>query len=178
MKAATIRPCATARHARFQSTPPVKAATSSTAFHRHAQAISIHAAREGGDRAAESAFKFLAISIHAAREGGDGKPSLFVARVYISIHAAREGGDLVSVAVSVPVFRFQSTPPVKAATLSLSKSTAGAAFQSTPPVKAATRQICVIACDLGISIHAAREGGDTNARLIKRYNIYFNPRRP
>ena len=27
-------------------------------------------------------------------------------------------------------------------------------------MKAATRQICVIACDLGISIHAAREGGD------------------
>ena len=56
---------------RFQSTPPVKAATSNPA---------------------EIIFQVL-ISIHAAREGGDGKPSLFVARVYISIHAAREGGD-------------------------------------------------------------------------------------
>ena len=35
----------------------------------------------------------LAISIHAAREGGDPHSEGFKLNVFISIHAAREGGD-------------------------------------------------------------------------------------
>ena len=56
---------------------------------------------------------------------------------------------------------FQSTPPVKAATLVTGVRKAESGFQSTPPVKAATHF-----CSNGdadkelISIHAAREGGD------------------
>ena len=49
---------------------------------------------------------------------------------------------------------------MKAATLLLSKSTAGAAFQSTPPVKAATHHGFAPTQHGSISIHAAREGGD------------------
>ena len=58
------------------------------------------------------------ISIHAAREGGDATvASAFADAFCISIHAAREGGD-VGNAVFVPtVIKFQSTPPVKAATI-------------------------------------------------------------
>ena len=60
------------RLALFQSTPPVKAATSSSDTMRTQTAISIHAAREGGD---VSTIDFKPcnafISIHAAREGGD-----------------------------------------------------------------------------------------------------------
>ena len=56
----------------FQSTPPVKAATSVFASDRIRLIISIHAAREGGDTMAESnQYGRLDISIHAAREGGD-----------------------------------------------------------------------------------------------------------
>ena len=56
----------------------------------------------------------------------------------ISIHAAREGGDCGAVLIVPPCAAFQSTPPVKAATLArLVRSKRGA-----------------------ISIHAAREGGD------------------
>ena len=56
----------------------------------------------------------------------------------ISIHAAREGGDLLSYTSTFPLLLFQSTPPVKAATL--------------------TRKMLEA---MGIiSIHAAREGGD------------------
>ena len=58
-------------------------------------------------------------------------------------------------------YKFQSTPPVKAAT---SLSRFGAArlkFQSTPPVKAATDSPNnYVFTDIIISIHAAREGGD------------------
>ena len=55
----------------------------------------------------------------------------------ISIHAAREGGD------PVPMF---PAPEQE--------------FQSTPPVKAATVHGSFYCQQLGISIHAAREGGD------------------
>ena len=51
-------------------------------------------------------------------------------------------------------------------------------FQSTPPVKAATRQICVIACDLGISIHAAREGGDLLASAVASATSTFQSTPP
>ena len=56
--------------------------------------------------------------------------------------------------------RFQSTPPVKAATGLLSNCRADIGFQSTPPVKAATLPHCGGVCVYLISIHAAREGGD------------------
>ena len=58
-------------------------------------------------------------------------------------------------------YRFQSTPPVKAATvLHMSVRPKSQLFQSTPPVKAATEYKGDIAVILSISIHAAREGGD------------------
>ena len=56
------------------------------------------------------------ISIHAAREGGDFIRVAFRDFGNISIHAAREGGDPVSVICTHGTSRFQSTPPVKAAT--------------------------------------------------------------
>ena len=38
-------------------------------------------------------------------------------------------------------------------------------FQSTPPVKAATNAALSASMGIGISIHAAREGGDNHDRL-------------
>ena len=55
---------------------------------------------------------------------------------------------------------FQSTPPVKAATVSIFASKIYYRFQSTPPVKAATQAALNAAGYTDISIHAAREGGD------------------
>ena len=80
--------------------------------------ISIHAAREGGD-AVECKFYIIhCISIHAAREGGDyHRYKLQTAHKPISIHAAREGGDVIAVYIHIPHIIFQSTPPVKAATI-------------------------------------------------------------
>ena len=59
------------------------------------RAISIHAAREGGDLDDVAGFQRTGdISIHAAREGGDVVPlGTGTLSLYISIHAAREGGD-------------------------------------------------------------------------------------
>ena len=79
------------------------------------------------------------ISIHAAREGGDAVALAENPLVDISIHAAREGGDFLrQLGKSQAVKKFQSTPPVKAATVPDPDAVGTVAFQSTPPVKAAT----------------------------------------
>ena len=112
----------------------MKAATSSTAFHRHAQVISIHAAREGGDESVGGLEDYAFISIHAAREGGDGvavnpssrrgvfqstppvKAATFAhihrsRRHGISIHAAREGGDMMLIFASNWIEHFNPRRP-------------------------------------------------------------------
>ena len=118
--------------------------------------ISIHAAREGGDRGLEGSWLFGQISIHAAREGGDQQQPWRYKTADISIHAAREGGDSVLFSVFHAVIVFQSTPPVKAATVNVS--------------------VCKVFAK--ISIHAAREGGDTLSYFCRLCHNYFNPRRP
>mgnify|MGYP000336738505 CR=1 FL=1 len=55
----------------FQSTPPVKAATTDSPDKAQYRKISIHAAREGGDQVRRTHKNAEGISIHAAREGGD-----------------------------------------------------------------------------------------------------------
>ena len=83
------------------------------------------------------------ISIHAAREGGDHHRAYRRSGDGISIHAAREGGDYLS--------------PTEARKRRV--------FQSTPPVKAATLLFGLCMHERFISIHAAREGGDAGAPL-------------
>ena len=100
----------------FQSTPPVKAATNATCRYAVVDAISIHAAREGGDCRYVTKCRALSISIHAAREGGDLSEYIVLPPKNISIHAAREGGDNRLVSNAAGFDLFQSTPPVKAAT--------------------------------------------------------------
>ena len=96
---------------------------------------------------------------------------------------------------------FQSTPPVKAATvadgipanfddISIHAAREGGdrrdrcnkhrrnLFQSTPPVKAATDIQIFAVHRVGISIHAAREGGDVAVRMESIRLYHFNPRRP
>ena len=51
-------------------------------------------------------------------------------------------------------------------------------FQSTPPVKAATVIAAAFASVLVISIHAAREGGDGIINVLPKSTKDFNPRRP
>ena len=100
----------------FQSTPPVKAATLSVCIGFCQSLISIHAAREGGDQASFPLLTNNLISIHAAREGGDVVGLINGRLSSISIHAAREGGDVPDSISKRRKTKFQSTPPVKAAT--------------------------------------------------------------
>ena len=164
--------------------------------------ISIHAAREGGDYIAPYLFRKLKLfqstpPVKAAT--GMGRYSR--ADGSISIHAAREGGDVRPYIKLRHLRLFQSTPPVKAATSSCVQPVLNHAFQSTPPVKAATYRLHGEKGKNCISIHAAREGGDSAfARKVYDYRIFqstppvkaatvrwwkcsptfndFNPRRP
>ena len=127
---------------RFQSTPPVGAATHIGAPRkRHAE--NFNPRRPWGRRhnATATSQASINISIHAARGGGDiikdsddQRSDLFqstppvgaatCAKVAalrskpISIHAARGGGDLRTASACDGLQSFQSTPPVGAATLS------------------------------------------------------------
>ena len=65
----------------FQSTPPVKAATYLLSPEMDGKAISIHAAREGGDPSVYVFRPQATISIHAAREGGDPSARAFLETV-------------------------------------------------------------------------------------------------
>ena len=78
----------------------------------------------------------------------------------ISIHAARAGRDIPKTYVGSGITRFQSTRPVRAATVTGNKHAGMAAFQSTRPVRAATPGRQLPPQGGGISIHAARAGRD------------------
>ena len=145
-----------------------------------ATCISIHAAREGGDLDdLRLAIRAAQISIHAAREGGDEDDRIYsMWELDISIHAAREGGDLRVRRFRRPQLQFQSTPPVKAATITQLPRIYRSKFQSTPPVKAATSQNSPPPLARDISIHAAREGGDRHSAPALHTPLHFNPRRP
>ena len=141
--------------------------------------ISIHAAREGGDLTQPCRMILLRVfqstpPVKAATKDISGGG----AGASISIHAAREGGDCPFCGATHRSDIFQSTPPVKAATPCARASCAAAVYQSTPPVKAATQ--CCAAKEMykGISIHAAREGGDRGNFNVALARENFNPRRP
>ena len=51
-------------------------------------------------------------------------------------------------------------------------------FQSTPPVRGATMMVQVADAVYLISIHAPREGGDDSFKPLDDPSDYFNPRPP
>ena len=102
----------------------------------------------------------------------------------ISIHAPRAGSDTTEIDIAVRAMLFQSTPPVRGATIFPPRRVCRIdGFQSTPPVRGATGRRGGAAADMGdfnprppcggrlcaelginisdrISIHAPRAGGD------------------
>ena len=100
----------------FQSTPPVKAATSASQFCVKRDTFQSTPPVKAATTLPAALEAKYQISIHAAREGGDAGADIPVRISHISIHAAREGGDEAGVQLFVSLIEFQSTPPVKAAT--------------------------------------------------------------
>ena len=98
----------------------------------------------------------LVISIHAPREGSDLDNIKQEQGSIISIHAPREGSDGNHVIAFIERQGFQSTLPVKGATVFL-------------PVLSDVAKI---------SIHAPREGSDGLFLTVLLQSYNFNPRSP
>ena len=145
----------------------------------NAVTISIHAPRAGSDASSTGGSYSNNISIHAPRAGSD--PFLGCRNALhksISIHAPRAGSDqsrLAGMALSHP---FQSTLPVRGATLYHRTDMWKHPFQSTLPVRGATFVVGAGEFDAEISIHAPRAGSDDFLDPLPRYPSYFNPRSP
>ena len=118
------------------------------------------------------------ISIHAPREGGDAAHGQSCAYLFNFNPRPPRGGrhlvGLVGKASSI----FQSTPPARGATMRVSIFLTPSRFQSTPPARGATFSRYKFPHLLMISIHAPREGGDTNSISIEMCCSDFNPRPP
>ena len=116
----------------------MRGATLKTAPYTFDGMISIHAPRAGGDAGYYPFRIYPFISIHAPRAGGDLTSKEFGINQAISIHAPRAGGDSNRPRLILPLKTFQSTPPVRGATIY--------------PYTRIFKQV--------ISIHAPRAGGD------------------
>jgi len=97
----------------------------------------------------------------------------------VSIHAPREGRDQTSPSPTCIGVWFQSTRPVRGATLVSLRPVANTKpFQSTRPVRGATLSANENKSRECVSIHAPREGRD-QAHQWRDYRVGgFNPRAP
>ena len=168
-------------HARdFNPRAPCGARRSSDPDGVHTVRISIHAPLAGRDRRRGVVYRDLAISIHAPLAGRDRKLpafcpahknfnprapcgarpvtfSIVLPPIVISIHAPLAGRDRFRCAIAANLTKFQSTRPLRGATLpAYINLIAEHTFQSTRPLR-----------------------GATGTRLPPRYSgRYFNPRAP
>ena len=175
------------RRRKFQSTPPARGATCGQAIKWGCEDISIHAPREGGDRADRLlGIGDRGISIHAPREGGDcGIASTIVVMISdFNPRPPRGGRPKAGTSPARRAYDFNPRPPrggrllpekphrqglphfnprpPRGGRLSASRTASRhSAFQSTPPARGATpARLPQPLPARPISIHAPREGGD------------------
>ena len=96
----------------------------------------------------------------------------------ISIHAPRAGGDSTSPGVGPPPKDFNPRPPCGGRRDDHASQLASGGFQSTPPVRGATLSAVRCGGHLCISIHAPRAGGDIFTPRSHKILDNFNPRPP
>ena len=130
----------------FQSTPPARAATAAMSPFPRDDGVSIHAAREGGDHSSGEPRQHWRVSIHAAREGGDSRSKCF-GSIRTCFNPRRPRGRRHD-----RILMDRGEVP----------------FQSTPPARAATPTGAPAGGAVGVSIHAAREGGDAEVLAAGR----------
>ena len=143
--------------ARFQSTPPVRGATTSAATPTAAGAISIHAPRAGGD---QSQFLY------------SGLPEIFQSTPPV------RGATISQQVCNVSRINFNPRPPCGGRPEEMPSLQDIQKFQSTPPVRGATQHKEAVRPYTDISIHAPRAGGDNPIKSRSDPHYYFNPRPP
>ena len=119
------------------------------------------------------------ISIHAPREGCDAIAACLDSGTDISIHAPREGCDKMKGTAMQEVWQFQSTHPVRGATMVLKVKSYHRNISIHAPREGCDITLqCYIIAMRCISIHAPREGCDATEVRRESWNKYFNPRTP
>ena len=96
----------------------------------------------------------------------------------ISIHAPREGCDRPQYALSHVARRFQSTHPVRGATIRFQWLATQIVISIHAPREGCDNLMFDMQTLMLISIHAPREGCDGARGLGKTYGMNFNPRTP
>ena len=141
----------------FQSTRPLRGATDGQEVLTMEQSISIHAPLAGRDGGGSNGPHKKKISIHAPLAGRDGREQRHDPQVAHFNPRAPCGARPRCAAVGTRSFRFQSTRPLRGATVTITPTRhVRAAFQSTRPLRGAT---------------------SVGVRVIRPRN-YFNPRAP
>ena len=164
---------------RFQSTLPVRGATTDIESTEAVPRISIHAPRAGSDHNVIRNAAFAFISIHAPRAGSDDALAAYLQEIsFISIHAPRAGSDLDADSAIIRRWISIHAPRAGSDGKWLGGHIIFARFQSTLPVRGATVHRGKLGADPRISIHAPRAGSDHPQPMLPRWPPYFNPRSP
>ena len=142
--------------------------------------ISIHAPHTGRDPVVPgTAPRRAGISIHAPHTGRDPRPCPGKRRgTKISIHAPHTGRDFLCSAVMVLIYQFQSTRPIRGATVMLKRNDLFLSFQSTRPIRGATAPtLHRYVFHVFQSTRPIRGATRCSTRNIG-YPLNFNPRAP
>ncbi len=164
----------------FQSTRPARGATEAYfENYRGDEDISIHAPREGRDRARLLwALHGRLISIHAPREGRDTGNTRNISGRF-AFQSTRPARGATEKEFRKGEYQgFQSTRPARGATIAVFIQRSPPKFQSTRPARGATVGYGVDGTYDKISIHAPREGRDWIVRPPEQIINNFNPRAP
>ena len=165
-------------YAKFQSTRPVRGATSTWQHHAQDQLISIHAPRAGRDFGITDKLTMSEISIHAPRAGRDPCFAVFVSPLQISIHAPRAGRDHI---LKRPVRHqcyFNPRAPCGARPEPRREPHFYYTFQSTRPVRGATGGRRGSWCSPNDFNPRAPCGARPGGGPSEAYPWHFNPRAP
>ena len=162
----------------FQSTRPVRGATPGWDYAYSYPAVSIHAPRAGRDAFVWDATRVLSVSIHAPRAGRDDTYRQGGRSWRVSIHAPRAGRDSDDTQGTRRRQSFNPRAPCGARLTKLFGRSPAGMFQSTRPVRGATLIPQSVCKRLSVSIHAPRAGRDRGLPTPSRLHHSFNPRAP
>ena len=141
----------------FQSAPPARGATASSAVRRERSRV----------------------SIRAPRAGGDVVPGLDrVVACGVSIRAPRAGGDVCGPSAARTGSGFNPRPPRGGRPSRNQARSPHPTFQSAPPARGATGHDARLRIEADVSIRAPRAGGDRRSRARAGGGGSFNPRPP
>ena len=164
---------------KFQSTRPIRGATRRWRGWPRGGRISIHAPHTGRDQDCGILRVEQRISIHAPHTGRDGANLAPLRVSRISIHAPHTGRDPVfDEEYRIPL-EFQSTRPIRGATVSIiNPYYVEMDFNPRAPYGARLQALIGTVPAGFISIHAPHTGRDVFCLAAESCFTYFNPRAP